>query len=441
MKVSRAIFCCFPLFLITVFACRKDSPQPAESYLSFTNDGAWCWFSDPRAIYFDGKYRRTYAGWIDQKGNVIIGSFDHDSKKIETKIVHEELEVDDHDNPSIFLDNEGKLWLTYTRHAGDRIYLIQADNSEDISSWKPVRSLLLNDTITYPEGSNTYTYSNLCQLADEKNKLYLFWRGADFKPNFSTSTDGGETWSIGKILILPERIYRDRRPYIKVSSNNKDVMHFAFTDGHPNREPTNSIYYMQYRNGYLQRANGEKIKQWSALPVEPSETDIVYDAAKTNEKAWIWDVAENSQGDPAIVYSRFPNDSSHVYYYAIWDDGQWVNHELINSGKWFPQTKPGTIEREPNYSGGIVLDHEDPSTVYLSRSRNGKFEIEKWSTTDKGNTWNVTEITANSEFDNVRPFAIRGQPTDKSPSILWMNIKKYLHYTDYQTSIMMDVLP
>ena len=441
MKFNHAIFCCFLLFLITVLASNKNSPQPAESYLSFTNDGAWCWFSDPRALYFNGKYRRTYAGWIDQKGNVIIGSFDHDTKNIETKIVHEELEVDDHDNPSMFLDNDNKIWLIYTKHAGDRIYLIQANNSEDISSWKPVRTLLLNDTITYPEGSNTYTYSNLCQLADEENKLYLFWRGADFKPNFSTSTDGGETWSTGKILILPERIYRDRRPYIKVASNNIDVIHFAFTDGHPNREPTNSIYYMRYRDGYLQKANGENIKLWSDLPVEPGETDIVYNAVTTNEKAWIWDVAEDKNGDPAIVYSRFPNDSTHVYYYAIWDQGQWINYKLLNSGRWFPQTQPGTTEREPNYSGGIVFDHDDPATVYLSRIKAGKFEIEKWSTRDKGKTWDITEITANSKFDNVRPFVIRNHPSDASNSILWMNVKKYIHYTNYESAIMMNTHP
>ncbi len=39
--------------------------ENSESYQSFTQNGAWCWFSDPRAVYFEGKYKRTYAGWID----------------------------------------------------------------------------------------------------------------------------------------------------------------------------------------------------------------------------------------------------------------------------------------------------------------------------------------------------------------------------------------
>ena len=429
--------------LVILFACNRtplpESPKPGESYLSFADDGAWCWFSDPRAIYFDGKYRRTYAGWIDHSGNVTVGFYDHDRKTIETKIVHKELEVDDHDNPGLFLDQEGKLWLTYSKHSGDRIYLAKGKNAEDISTSEPASDLMLNDTVTFSESSNTYTYTNLCQLADEKNTLYLFWRGADYKPNFSTSTDNGETWSSGKILILPERIYRDRRPYLKVTSNNKDVIHFAFTDGHPNREPSNSIYYARYRDGYLWKANGEKIKAWTSLPAEPRETDIVYDATTTKEKAWIWDVAEDKNGDPVIVYSRFPNDSTHLYYYAVWDQEKWVNHKLLNSGRWFPQTPKGTIESEPNYSGGIILDHSDPSTLYLSRMKNGKFEIEKWTTSDKGNNWNVTEVTANSTFNNVRPFVIRNHPNDGAPALLWMNVKKYVHYTNYETAIKIDI--
>jgi BNR repeat-containing family member len=299
--------------------------------------------------------------------------------------------------------------------------------------------LRLNDTIAYQGLSNTYTYTNICQLAAERDKLYLFWRGADYKPNVSVSLDSGRSWEQGKILILPERIYKDRRPYIKITSNNKDVIHFAFTDGHPNAEPTNSIYYAKYRDGALYKANGEKIIDWSELPLSPNLSDIAYDATQSKEKAWIWDVAENKDGNPVLVYSRFPTDSSHVYYYTVWDNNKWNHHLLTNSGRWFPQTQPGKTEREPNYSGGIVLDHEDPSIVYLSTSKNGVFEIEKWTTPDKGNDWKVEEITSHSEFNNVRPFVIRNHPPADSLSVLWLNVKKYVHYTDYETAVKMNV--
>ena len=417
----------------------KSAPK-GEAWLSFTGNGAWCWFSDPRAIYFKGRHRRTYAGWVDSSGNIIVALYDHDLKRTETKVLHRNLEKDDHDNPSLFIDRQGKLMIFYSKHATpEPIYLAKAKYAEDISEWETAAKLNLNDTVTYQGLSNTYTYTNICQLANEKDRLYLFWRGADFKPNFSVSNDGGKTWSPGKILILPERIYKDRRPYLKVASNSKDVIHFAFTDGHPNVEPTNSIYYAKYRDNALYKANGEKIANFSALPIQPKLADIIYDATKTNEKAWIWDVAENKEGEPVIVYSRFPNDSSHVYFYCVWDNNKWNEYKLVNSGPWFPQTPGGQKEREPFYSGGIVLDHEDPSIVYLSRLKNNKFEIEKWTTSNKGIDWSVEEITSNSENNNVRPFAIRNYSAQDSVKVLWMNFEKYIHYTDYQSSIKMNI--
>jgi hypothetical protein len=268
--------------------------------------------------------------------------------------------------------------------------------------------------------------------------MYLFWRGADYKPNFSISDDHGKHWEKGKILVLPERIYRDRRPYMKVASDDRSVIHFAFTDGHPNVEPTNSIYYMKYRDGILYKADGTKIMSWSDLPVDPKKADIVYDAAESREKAWIWDVAADADGNPVMVYTKFPTDSTHVYWYSIFDNGRWNSYRLLDAGSWFPHTPPGVREREPNYSGGIILDHSDPSQVYLSREKNEVFEIENWSTKDKGKNWEITSVTENSKSDNVRPFVVRDHPND-SAMVLWMNLEHYGHYTDYRGSIRMGI--
>ena len=431
------------LFFSSCSQQREERPAhipTGEAYLSFTQDGAWCWFSDPRAVYYDGVHRRTYSGWVDSLGNIVTGFYDHDEKTFQKRVLHENFEKDDHDNPSFLIDQTGKVLVFYSRHGtgNSPIFLAHSKNAEDLSTWEKLRSLRLNDTIAYAGMRNTYTYANIIQLSEEDNRLYLFWRGADFKPNVSISNDLGENWDKGKILILPERIYQNRRPYLKVASNNRDVIHFAFTDGHPNAESTNSIYYAKYRQGALYRADGQKIMDWSTLPLDPGKSDVVYDANPTREKAWIWDIAENKAGNPVIVYSQFPSDSNHVYYYSIYDDdeGRWNNYRLLDSGSWFPHTPEGATEREPNYSGGIVLDHEDPSQVYLSRERNGVFEIEKWVTDDSGKNWRITEITKNSKFDNVRPVVSRNHPAD-SAMVLWMNVKKYRHYTDYRGEIKM----
>ena len=419
-----------------------DPPETAkgEAFESFAEDGSWCWFSDPRALFYEGEHARTYAGWIDQSGNVTVGYYDHNTQEIHQEVLHAKLEVDDHDNPSLLMDSDGKLMVFYSKHArGEPIYLMKAKHAESISEWEPRQALDLNDTVTYADFSDTYTYVNPYRLSAENDKLYLFWRGADFKPNVATSEDGGATWNQGQILVLPDRIYRNRRPYVKVSSNNRDQIHLAFTDGHPRNEPTNSIYYMKYRDGAFYKANGEKIANFNDIPVTPEATDMVYDAKGTQEKAWIWDVTENEEGNPVLTYVRFPDDSTHVYYYALWDGKAWQNHKITEGGSWFPQTPEGEEEREPNYSGGISLDHQDPSTVYLSRQVNGTFEIERWTTNNQGKDWSSQAITQNSDLDNIRPFVIRNYNQDDDLRVLWMNVKHYQHYTDYNTAIKMNI--
>ncbi len=415
------------------------SQHAGEHYRSFGSDGAWCWFSDPRAIYYEGNYRRTYTGWVDGAGSVIVAYYDHDTGETSQFTLHEKLQRDDHNNPSFLVDEEGRLMVFYTRHSKRTpIYLARSAAPETINAWEPVRELSLNDTTEYAGFSDTYTYTNIVRLSEEKDRLFLFWRGSDFKPNVSTSEDHGETWGKGKILVLPERIYRNRRPYLKVHGNDRDAIHFAFTDGHPNAEPSNSIYYMKYRKGRILKASGEVVRDWSELPVDPAEVDVVYDAKASGDKAWVWDVAENAEGAPVIVYVTFPTDTNHVYHYATYESGQWHNHRVVDSGSWFPHTPEGATEREPYYSGGIVLDHYDPSQVYLSREANGVFEIEHWSTPDHGKTWQTSSITAQSTFDNVRPFVVRNHPGD-SMRVLWMNVRKYLHFTEYESDIKMSI--
>ncbi|MBN2213222.1 MAG: BNR-4 repeat-containing protein [Bacteroidales bacterium] len=428
------------LIPFTVFAQNiiEGGCIPGEDHLTLTSDGAWCWFSDPRAILYKGNHNRIYAGWMNSSGDVVAGFYDCDDNGIISDTIHRKLEIDDHDNPSLFIGQAGKPIFYYSGHAQKSpIYARKSKTPEYIGEWENEKLLYLNDTISYNNLSNSYTYTNIIQLSQENNRMYLFWRGMDFKPNFSVSDDGGTSWSAGEILILPDRLYRDRRPYVKFGSDGKEKIHIAFTDGHPRDEPTNSIYYLCYRNDTLFKAGGTMIGSLSDVPVKPEQADLVYNANLTGEKAWIWDVAEDKDGNPVIVYTRFPDDSNHCYYYAIWNGTGWENHFMVNSGGWFPQTPPGKAEPEPNYSGGLVLDHEDPSVVYLSVKRNKVFEIEKWTTHDRGLTWSVDEITCHSKNDNVRPFAIRHADKNDRIQVIWMNVNRYVHYTNYHSSLKM----
>ncbi|MDY2935797.1 MAG: hypothetical protein SOT20_06145, partial [Candidatus Cryptobacteroides sp.] len=50
-----------------------NAPRSAEDYQMVTHDGAWCWFSDPRAIYVDDK---IFGGFVDKEGSIWAFSYD-----------------------------------------------------------------------------------------------------------------------------------------------------------------------------------------------------------------------------------------------------------------------------------------------------------------------------------------------------------------------------
>ena len=391
-------------------------------------DGAWCWFGDPRAVYHDGK---VFTGWVSRDGGIRVASYDVARRLVQRTNLHPKLEADDHNNPSLLVRPDGRILVAWSRHARDDMYLAVSKRPGEVYEFEPPRRILLNSREAnrhcYSGGQDSYTYPSLFHLSLER-RLDLGWRGLDFKPNLSWSDDYGRTWAPGRIYIVPEKTYLNQRPYIKIASNGADTLHFAFTDGHPRNEPENSVYYARLTRGEFQRADGSPISKLQDVPFDGRRADVVYDARRTKEKAWIWDVAADSAGRPVIVYVRFPSDTDHRYHYA---------HEIARGGGWFPQTPAGKVEREPNYSGGLVLDHGDPDTVHLSIPVQGVREIERWKTSDLGVSWSKSPVTTKSKRDNIRPFTIRNAPAG-GPRVLWMSLRRYTHYTDFDAGIFTD---
>ena len=381
-----------------------------------SSGGGWSWFGDPRAVHHEGAYRRTYLGWVALDGSIQVASYDHDSGRRVVVTLKARLQIDDHDNPSILVRPDGRLMVFWSTHSGPTMWYRRSLRPEDITAWEPEHTFPTNT----PGGSG-YTYPNPLQLSAEGNRIYLFWRGGNFNPSLSTSGDGN-TWSAARTVIYN----RGQRPYVKYASNGRDTIAMAFTEGHP-RNLRTSIYYAAYRAGALRRADGSVISTMANLPIAPTAGEKVYDWT-TSGKAWVHDVALDRAGHPVIVYATFPTDSDHRYRYARWDGTRWTDRELVRAGR-----SMSVDPAEPNYSGGITLDHEDPSIVYLSRQVNGIFEVQVWTTPDGGATWSSRPLTSRSAGSNYRPISPRGQRGD-SMSIVWMH-GTYPGYASFQTGL------
>jgi len=134
---------------------------------SFSDNGAWCWFSDPRAIYYNGK---TYIGSIRSAGDIVVLSYDHSSYEQAEFELQAALQVDDHANPSILIRDDGRLVVFYCAHNGPDMFYRVSTNPGDISAWGAEQTLGTNTA-----GVNGYSYSHPCILSAESNKIFLFF--------------------------------------------------------------------------------------------------------------------------------------------------------------------------------------------------------------------------------------------------------------------------
>lgn len=239
---------------------------------------------------------------------------------------------------------------------------------------------------------------------------------------------------------------------MKYESNGKDRIYFTFTTAHPDNNNPNWVYYAEIDINTLNLYNientllckGENLPYGKEKSIDTSSDygSLTVDSP-SDKRDWVWDVCKDDAGNPVILFTRISaNKAQHDYYYARWNSSEkkWDKTYIANGGGWFHQNANGA---EKCYSGGMCLDHSDPSVVYVSKPTEGfygsVYEIWKLKM-DGANVVSETQITKNSEFNNVRPFVARGGNGDELISLTWMNGIYYYWIGDEQfpTKIMTD---
>ena len=105
--------------------------------------GGWSWFADPRAVYANG---RTYTGWVDWRRRVVIASIGpegsvrvpiarEDQPKTGPHLRHKQR--DDHGNPALMVEPDGRITAYYSGHGGPHMYWRTTLRPGDITAWGP----------------------------------------------------------------------------------------------------------------------------------------------------------------------------------------------------------------------------------------------------------------------------------------------------------------
>lgn len=408
--------------LVALF-CMLAWATPAAAQQAPLGDGAWSWFGDPRAVHHEG---RTYVGWVDREGDIKVMSYDHTTEERVTAVLQARLNQDDHANPSIHVLPSGKLMVFYSAHVGPAMHYRVSEHPKDVTSWGPSQTVPTN-----VPGIRGYTYPNPVYLADE-NTTYLFWRGGNYNPTYSTQVGESGAWSAARNLIHVPR----QRPYVKYASSGGDTIHVAYTNAHPEEHGDVNIYYARVRVDGVQGPAGDVVEGPDgdpigtlAAPIEPAAEDAVF---AEDDQAWVHDVAADSMGRPVIVFASFPSEDHHRYHYARWTGSTWEVEDIVDDAGGSFSGDP----ESPYYSGGLTLDHRDPSLVYLSRREGDDWLVEQWTRSASG-TWTSAEMSVPSAEPNVRPVAPRGTPFGLGDDlkVIWMG-GPYPGYEEYETTLL-----
>ena len=421
-----------------------------------TNEGAWCWFADPRATHYEnqsGTINASYIGYIDIHGNIKATQVDFIHNKKEEVLVRSCFQPDDHNNPTFLVLPDERVMIFYTRHTDEpKIWYRISTKPGDITQLGEEKYITVANNTTYPSPFI---------MADDPHHIYICWRGINWHPTIARITMPDSNDNV-KIDFGPKQIVQSTgaRPYAKYQSNGKDKIYVSYTTGHPDNEMPNWLYFnvIDINNGngpILKDVKGNTLKDIASGVFNVSKTDsyknnypytIVDNSASIRN--WVWQITVDKEDHPVIAYTHIDDaKTSHVYWYGRWTGTEWRRTWVQYAGHAFHQNWNST---ERCYSGGAAVDPENINNLYLSipttngqYNRDGIYEIWKFVIDDDGKVAGSEQLTKNSQKNNARPYILPNSST--SPlRLTWMNGDYYYWMVNknypkgYPTGIMCD---
>ena len=375
-----------------------------------------------------------------RKGDIRALIYDLDLGTLESIELHDQLQLDDHDSPVFLQLPNGSMLTLYAKHGDENLFYYRLSKPGNFSRWESEQHFV-------PSDSSRITYSNLFLLPEEDNRIYNFFRGLDnsFKPSYVFSTNMGQSWNKGNIVINVPSEFR-HRPYVRYASNRIDSIHLVYTEGHP-RNYDNSIYHVVYRKGFLHTSDGIQLAPLTVGLKKPELGTLVF-RGSPDRVAWTIDIELDSQGLPFTVFSVQENSAGLPpreggldirYHFARWTGQVWEESEIAFAGRRL-------YPREDDYSGLVALYPGRPEVLYISTDADPATGEPLVSRTDgqrhyeifqgekrKGHeVWKWTPLTSNSTVDNLRP--IIPSPVNGRTALLWLR-GEYRTYTDYSQSV------
>ena len=428
------------ILLITLLAIAVQgitAQQQSYSGHQLSEEGAWCWFADPRATHYtneSGTINASYIGYIDVHGNVKALQIDYLTGRRTEVLVRSYFQPDDHNNPTFLVLPDERVLIIYSRHTDEPAFYYRVSKYPgDITILGEEKCIKTNHNTTYPSPF---------LMSDDPEHFYLCWRGLGWHPTIARLPLPDENDDV-EIAWGPYQMVQSTgaRPYAKYYSNGKDKLYMTYTTGHPDNEWPCWLYFNVINLHPTQGADGSVTVAPTLEDIKGNHLSTIADGKfRVNKSAeykqqypytlvdapdgyrdWVWQIACDEAGLPAIAMVRIDRTKQHhQYYYAKWTGDAWRLTDLAYGGGRFHPSNT-----EYCYSGGMALDPECPGTVYLSiPTKNAKgesiYEIWRYLVASNGQVVMKDQVTYGSAKNNVRPFVLPGSK-DVPMRLMWMH--------------------
>ncbi|MEM9588957.1 MAG: BNR-4 repeat-containing protein, partial [Planctomycetota bacterium] len=377
---------------IPVFAV--DSPVPAF--------GATEYWQQPGFRHV-GEHDRTYIGWISESGVVQVQYYDHDDEQfsaitdvVALRTLDSDVQlqaVDDHNAPTIVVAADGSVCVFACVHDRPGLFkLYRSTSPEDILAFDaPV------DLIDTGLTADVYNYPQPHIFPD--GSIRVFYRYQSFTSGVwktKTSTDNGLTWGPATTVLDFSGESKGAYGMTRQDPNNprRIVMaSHAAQVASPTRE---GIWYAESLDGgeTWQQSDGTAL----TLPLTTANQERIFDSG--NDRVRITGMAAMPVG--ARVVAGYDEEPDHVTIAVQHDQtSAWTNavvaasrlHWNGNGQSW--------------YTPGGDVHPKNHDEIALSIPIGDVLEVQKYATSDGGETWRLIEqVTASSLEDQWRPMYV-----------------------------------
>lgn len=392
-----------PLLMLVVSLCARSAPLPKEDGYR----GIW-YYNQPSKDEFKYKYSGGFATYPQQHAPIAIYSkeanktffcyggtvkgrqellhmvsyYDHATGMVPRPAVLLNKKTEDaHDNPTISIDAEGRIWIFSSAHGTARpSYVHRSSKPYSVEEFELIETTNFSYTQPWYFAGRGFLFLHT---------LYSKGRGL-----YSKTSIDGVRWS------APQKLAFALQGHYQISWPWGNKLGTAF-DVHPPplglNERTN-LYYMETADfgRTWKTVDGRSVELPLAAEKNPA---LVRDYRSEKLLVYLKDLNYDSMGRPAIVYltskgyESGPKSGPRLLTVARWTGNRWRYSKLG--------------ETDHNYDHGSLYI-EDGRWRFIGPTGAGPQpygtggEVEEWVSSDDGVTWNRSRaLTAGSRFNHT----------------------------------------